>query len=160
MSGGGFIEEHFDAEIGVLMAVVGAFWGLLRHNDTQSKEHLKQWLERLEKNIDEMRVELKEIGENIVPPEQIAKMDDEISELQKEINLAREKSVSAERMAKMDLEFQGLRTMIQKTREAVIQSATKEKEDLRRTEESIARLEKKIDAKVDERMCQAFKRDK
>jgi predicted nucleic acid-binding Zn-ribbon protein len=149
----GFIEEHFDAEVAVVMGIGGVIWGLLRFIDNQHKEHLKQWLERIEKNVNEIRSELKEITENLVCPEQIAKMDDEISALQKEINLAREKSVSVERIAKMDVEFQGLRSAIQKTREAMIQAATKEKEDLRRTEESLVRIEKKIDSKVDEKTC-------
>jgi hypothetical protein len=154
-----FVEEHFDAEIGVIMAIVGAFWGLLRHNDTQHKEHLKSWLERLEKSITEMRIELREISESVVPPEQIAKMDDEIAVLQKDISTIREKSVSVEQVSKIDIEFQRIRTMIQKIREVVIQTATKEKEDLRRTEESLLRLEKKVDSKLDERTYQMF-RDK
>ncbi|MGB4498360.1 MAG: hypothetical protein WBI40_06655 [Methylococcaceae bacterium] len=144
-----FIEEHFDAEVGVIMAVVSAFWGLLRHNDSQHKEHLKHWLERIEKNVNEMRVELKEITENLVCPEQITKMDDEISELQKEINLAREKSVSAERMAKMEMEFQGLRSIIQKTREAVIQTAS----ERRAVTESLSRIENQVNTKVDSETC-------
>lgn len=154
-----FIEEHFDAEVAILLGIGSVIWGLLRFIDSQQKEHLKQWLERIEKNVNEMRLELKDIAENLVCPEQIAKMDDEISALQKEINLVREKSISVERIAKMDSEFQGLRTAIQKTREAMIQAATKEKEDLRRTEESLVRIEKKVDSKMDEKTCN-FIRDK
>lgn len=154
-----FIEEHFDAEIAVLLAVCGGFWGLLKHNDSQEKEHLKQWLTRLESSIVEMRIELREIIENSVSEERISKMDDEIAAMQKEIGSAREKAVSIERITKLDLDFQVLRDAIQKIREAIIRSATKEKEDLRRTEESIIRLEKKIDLKLDERTCNMF-RDK
>jgi hypothetical protein len=67
--------------------------------------------------------------------------------------------VSVEQVSKIDIEFQRIRTMIQKIREVVIQTATKEKEDLRRTEESLLRLEKKVDSKLDERTYQMF-RDK
>lgn len=155
-----FIEEHFDTEVAFLITVFGAFWGLLRRNDTQHKEHLKDWLERLEKNMVEMRDEMKEISENLVLPAQILKMDSEIESLQKEIILAREKTVSIERIKRMDLDFQSLREMIQKIKEIVLQLVTKEKEDLRHTEESLMRLEKKIDSKLDERTCNVLREKK
>jgi hypothetical protein len=155
-----FIEEHFDTEVAFLITVFGAFWGLLRHNDTQHKEHLKDWLERLEKNMVEIRDEMKEISENLVLPAHILKMDSEIESLQKEIILAREKTVSIERIKRMDLDFQSLREMIQKIKEIVLQLVTKEKEDLRHTEESLMRLEKKIDSKLDERTCNVLREKK
>ena len=144
-----FIEEHFDTEVTIVGGIISAIWGLVRLIDSKDKAHLRESLERIENNVNQIRKELKEITENLVCPEQITKLDDEISEMQKEFNLMREKSVSAERMAKMDEEFQGLRSMIQKTREEAIRIAERE----RRAAESIDRIEKKVDSKVDDKAC-------
>lgn len=140
-----FFEEHFDAEAAIVMGVVGAFWGLLRHNDAQQKQHVQASMSRIEDNIDEMQLELKALSNDVVSQSQMTKMDEELSELQKDLNIMREKAVSIERINKIDVEFQGLRETIQRTREAMIKNATAGAESAKRTEDSVERLEKRLD---------------
>jgi hypothetical protein len=149
----GFIEEHFDAEIAVLLAVVGSFWGLLRHNDTRDKEHLKEWLKRIENEMQELSLDVKKISNSVVSIDAIKKLDDDIDALQKEINLARERMVSTERMQQLNTEFEGLRAIIQKTREQMLQVAAKEKADAEKIIETIIRLEKTVESKADKGNC-------
>jgi hypothetical protein len=149
-----FIEEHFDAEVAVVLAVAGAFWGLIRHNDSRDKEHLKDWLKRIESDMSELASDVKRISNNVVSIDAIKKLDDDIDALQKELNLAREKMVSSERIMQLSTEFEGLRSIIQKTREQMLQVATKEKSDTEKINESIARLDKAVEQKTDKSNCQ------
>jgi predicted nucleic acid-binding Zn-ribbon protein len=148
-----FIEEHFDAEIAVLLAVGGAFWGLLRHNDARDKEHLKEWLKRIEDDLQELAGDVKTISNNVVSIDAIRNLNDEIDELQKEINLTRERAVSVERVKQLTEEFETLRGVIQRTREQMLQIAAKEKADADKAVESIARLDKAIESKADKGNC-------
>jgi hypothetical protein len=148
-----FIEEHFDAEIAVILAVAGSFWGLLRHNDNREKEHLKDILKRIEDDMQELAADIKRISNNVVSIDAIKKLDEDIDILQKELNLAREKMVSNERVRQLDSEFEGLRAIIQKTREQMLQLATKESADTKGITESLLRLEKAIDTKADKGNC-------
>jgi ribosomal protein S4 len=140
-----FVEEHLDIEATVLMAVVASFWGVLRYADSLYKDQVKSGMSRIEKSIDELKAEVNLIGNDMVNQDQVVKMDNEMTEIQKQINLLREKTVSEERMAKMDKEFQGLRETIQKTREAMIQGGSTAVENEKRTEATLARLEKRLD---------------
>lgn len=140
-----FVEEHLDSEVTILMAIVAAFWGVLRYADSLYKDQVKSSMGRIEKSIDDLRAEVNLLSSEVVSQDQVAKMDDEMTEIQKQINLLREKAVSEERMAKMDKEFQGLRETIQKTREAMIQGGSTAVENEKRTEATLARLEKRLD---------------
>jgi hypothetical protein len=140
-----FVEEHLDTEVTIVMAIIAAFWGVLRYADSLYKEQVRTGMKRIETSIEDMREELKELSNEVVTHGQLAKMDDDITELQKLINLMREKAVSEERISKMDKDFQGLRETIQKTREAMIQGGSIAVENEKRTEATLARLEKRLD---------------
>jgi predicted nucleic acid-binding Zn-ribbon protein len=148
-----FIEEHFDAEIALILSVCGAFWGLLRHNDSRDKEHLREWLKRMEDDMNELTADVKRISNNVVGIDAIKSLNEDIDALQREINIARERMVSAERLKQLSTEFEGLRSIIQKTREQMLQVATKENADTNRLNESLSRIEKAVEAKADKSNC-------
>lgn len=144
-----FIEEHFDAEVTIVGGIIAAIWGLIRLVDTKDKTHLKEWLERLEESITEIKSDLKEINENLVCREDLEKVDAQITELQKAVNLARERAVSVERINQLSGNFEGVKESIQKIRHGLIASLEKEKNAERR----IDSLEKQLAEKVDTKMC-------
>jgi hypothetical protein len=149
-----FIEEHFDAEVAIVSTVAAAFWGLLRINDSQEKQHLRQWLGRIEAELDGVSKELKVISSTMVNGGAIKRIDDDISDVQKQINLTREKLISIERIKEIEAGHDSLRSMIQKTREQMLQVATKENSDASKINESIARIEKELEKKADKNNCQ------
>ena len=149
----GFFEEHFDAEMGAILAIGSAFWGLVRHNDVRDKEHLKECLKRIEDDMEDLSADVKRISSHMVSIDTINKLDDDIDALQRELNLTREKMVSNERVKELDTEFEGLRSIIQKTREQMLQVANKGDSDAARVTETLKRLEKTVDAKADRSTC-------
>lgn len=148
-----FIEEHFDTEVTLALAICGAFWGMFKRGENQEREHLKEWLKRIEDDIKEIDAEVKLISNSVASVEMVKELNEDISELQKAINIARERAVSIERVARLSDEFQGLREIIQKTREQMLQVATKERADITKINESLLRIERTIATKVDKTSC-------
>lgn len=148
-----FLEEHFDTEVTIVIAILGSFWGLIRHSDSKEKEHSKDQLQRIEKDLKDVSTDIKLISANLITFDDIKKLDDDISEVQKELNLMRERMVSHERMKELDGQFSSIRGIIQKTREQMIQLAIKEKANAEKVSEAMQRIEKAVESKADKNNC-------